>query len=260
MPRISLRDREDDDFRVHGRFWEVTLPHRMDTSSAMGPIRPAYYASLILLDARALFSKKKVRDALDPSVKAKKSAVERHHLFPRAYLKDLGIKAPRDINQLANFALVEWNDNIAISDTAPSEYLPKYEERFAEGEMAEMRYWHALPGGWEKMSYKEFLEERRKLMSKVIRDGYERLTKGESINTDEPDTYAEIIARGENSTAEFKSTLRVNLHTGQQDPKMEHAVLKTSSAAFLNTHGGTLCIGVNDDGDACGLESRWFPK
>lgn len=58
---------------------------------------------------------------------------------------------------------------------------------------------------------------------------------------------------------EFKATLRYNLHTGQKDPKMEHAVLKTI-AAFLNSRGGTLFVGVNDDGEAIGLEHDGFPS
>ena len=57
--------------------------------------------------------------------------------------------------------------------------------------------------------------------------------------------------------AEFKASLRVNLHTGQNDPKMEHAVLKTL-AAFLNSKGGTLFVGVNDAGELIGLEADKF--
>jgi len=56
---------------------------------------------------------------------------------------------------------------------------------------------------------------------------------------------------------EFKGTLRVNLHTGQNDVKLEHAVLKTL-AAFLNSKGGTLFVGVNDDGEVIGLENDKF--
>ncbi len=56
---------------------------------------------------------------------------------------------------------------------------------------------------------------------------------------------------------EFKSSLRVNLHTMKPDVKIEHAVLKTL-AAFLNTHGGTLVIGVDDKGTPLGLENDGF--
>ena len=73
-------------------------------------------------------------------------------------------------------------------------------------------------------------------------------------------TIDEIIASGENNTTEFKSTLRTNLHTNQPDPKIEHAAIKTI-AAFLNSReGGTLVIGIKDDGEALGLETDGFPN
>jgi predicted HTH transcriptional regulator len=56
---------------------------------------------------------------------------------------------------------------------------------------------------------------------------------------------------------EFKSTLRTNLHTGAFDEKIHMAALKTI-AAFLNTDGGTLLIGVADDGSIRGLSGDRF--
>ena len=160
--------------------------------------------------------------------------------------------------QIANYALVEWNDNVAISDTPPSDYLPKYWSRFSPKERSNQAYWHALPDGWEQMEYQDFLDVRRKGIAKVIAEGYQRLTHGETITPGE-DNFESRISRGEGMQTEFKSTLRVNIHTGQNDPKMEHAVLKTL-AAFLNSKGGTLFVGVNDDGEVVGLESDNFPN
>ena len=66
---------------------------------------------------------------------------------------------------------------------------------------------------------------------------------------------AELIKRGESKTLEFKSTLRWNLKENRQDDKfITHAVLKTV-AAFLNTDGGDLLIGVADDGAIVGIEA-----
>jgi hypothetical protein len=63
---------------------------------------------------------------------------------------------------------------------------------------------------------------------------------------------AELIKRGESKTLEFKSTLRWNLKEDRQDDKfVTHSVLKTV-AAFLNTDGGDLLIGVADDGTIVG--------
>ena len=64
----------------------------------------------------------------------------------------------------------------------------------------------------------------------------------------------ELIKRGESKTLEFKSTLRWSLKEDRQDDKgVTHAVLKTI-AAFLNTEGGDLLIGVADDGAIVGIE------
>ncbi len=65
----------------------------------------------------------------------------------------------------------------------------------------------------------------------------------------------ELIKRGESKTLEFKSTLRWSLKDDRQDDKgVTHAVLKTI-AAFLNTEGGDLLIGVADDGSIVGIEA-----
>jgi len=156
-------------------FWSITLPNELATSSPRSPSLFAYYAALNLLEARVLFSNMHVSELLDPAIKAKKSAVERHHLFPKAFLAAQGISEVRETNQIANYALVEWNDNIAISDEAPISYYPKYAQRFSPDELKSMVYWHALPASWEGMSYSAFLEKRRELLAQVIRDGYKKL-------------------------------------------------------------------------------------
>jgi hypothetical protein len=64
----------------------------------------------------------------------------------------------------------------------------------------------------------------------------------------------ELIKRGESKTLEFKATLRWDLKQDLQDDKIiTHATLKTI-AAFLNTEGGDLLIGVADDGSIVGVE------
>lgn len=63
----------------------------------------------------------------------------------------------------------------------------------------------------------------------------------------------ELIAAGESHEVEFKSTARWNLHTDQKDDRMELAVAKTI-AGFLNGDGGTLIIGLDDEGHAIGLD------
>jgi len=156
-------------------YWKITLANELDSSSPRGPSLFAYYAALNILGASGLFSHLKVSELLESGLRAKKSALERHHLFPKNYLKKIGVNEVNKQNQIANFALVEWADNIDISDESPASYLSKYIKRFNEEDLKKMYYWHALPQDWEKMEYPEFLEHRRKLIAQVIRDGFEKL-------------------------------------------------------------------------------------
>ncbi len=68
-----------------------------------------------------------------------------------------------------------------------------------------------------------------------------------------------MIEVGEGSKVEFKATLRWNLHSRQFDKEVENSSLRTI-VAFLNTEGGTLFIGVKDNGDIRGLEIDKFPN
>jgi hypothetical protein len=70
---------------------------------------------------------------------------------------------------------------------------------------------------------------------------------------DQGASLADLVRQGESHHVEFKETSRVNLRTGRKDPAIEEAVLKTV-AAFLNSDGGELLIGVADDGSAKGLD------
>lgn len=161
-------------------YWKTALPNELATSSARSPALFAYYAALNLLDANVLFSNLKVSQLMDPVLHSNKSALERHHLFPKAYLKTLEppISEKRDTNQIANYALLEWGDNIGISSKSPREYLPVMINGFSQEELKKMCYWHALPEGWEIKSYNDFLEERRKRIAEVIHDGFSILEKG----------------------------------------------------------------------------------
>ncbi len=238
-------------------FWSITLPGGLATSAARGPSMFAFFAALNVLDARALYSNHNVRDLMNPAIHSTKSSLERHHLFPIAFLKTRGITDQRDYNQIANFAVVEWGDNTAISATPPYEYVPTLEARFEPKVLQAMYRHHALPLSWYNMSYDTFLKERRSRIAQTIREAYEKLT-GKIDAQPSAINVSDLIASGETGAIEYKSTLRTNLHTGEKDPRMELAVLK-SVAGFLNAKGGTLIIGVADDGAPVGLEKDGFP-
>lgn len=62
-----------------------------------------------------------------------------------------------------------------------------------------------------------------------------------------------LIAEGEGERLEFKETLRWDLRLGLVNKKLEDGAMK-AIAAFSNHRGGTLLIGVRDDGAVQGLE------
>jgi hypothetical protein len=66
-----------------------------------------------------------------------------------------------------------------------------------------------------------------------------------------------LIESGENANLEFKSTLRWNVKADRSDKRIENSALKTV-VAFLNTEGGTLLVGVEDDGSILGIEPDRF--
>jgi hypothetical protein len=62
-----------------------------------------------------------------------------------------------------------------------------------------------------------------------------------------------LIARGESATLEFKSSFRWDLRENKVNRALEGVILKTL-AGYMNGNGGTLLIGVADDGTVAGLD------
>lgn len=108
-------------------------------------------------------------------------------------------------------------------------------------------------------------------------EGYKRFTSGEDIYQKTPDGLSKVfeklqyyvtnpdvneiqamIIAGETKHIEFKSSLRYCLKTKQVLSLVEHTALK-NLAAFLNSEGGSLLIGVEDNGNVIGLEETDFP-
>ncbi len=66
-----------------------------------------------------------------------------------------------------------------------------------------------------------------------------------------------ILSIGETYSVEFKATLRKNTKFGNIEKSIEAKSLKTI-VAFLNCDGGRLIIGVDDNGEICGIENDGF--
>jgi ATP-dependent Lon protease len=67
-----------------------------------------------------------------------------------------------------------------------------------------------------------------------------------------PDTTA-LMGAGENKWVEFKASACYDHKSGNRNKDLQFAIAKTI-AGFANAHGGTLLIGVNDEGKAIGLK------
>ena len=72
----------------------------------------------------------------------------------------------------------------------------------------------------------------------------------------ETKSWPELIKGGEHQHMEFKSALRWDQHLQKVNPKLEDVIIK-SIAAFNNGQGGTLLIGVRDNGEIAGLEGDY---
>jgi len=154
---------------------------------------------------------------------------------------------------------VEWPDNIKIGKQNPADYVAPLDAKLSATDREHMYGHHALPPLWWELPYDQFLVQRRVRMAAVVQKAWHTLTGTAQDTEAAPVSIADLIKGGETDAVEFKSTLRVNLHTGQPDEKIQLSALKTI-AGFLNAKGGTLLIGVNDDGEALGLEADKFPN
>jgi hypothetical protein len=234
-----------------GDYWDISLPNRLDTSSSRSPALFAYLAALNILDAQVLFSDLRIKDLLDPSGAAPQS-LERDRLFRRKHLASLGITGTRQINAIANMAYLDWPPAERNNGDAPRDYLPRIAQKIDPETLTRQFRWHALPVGWEQLDYRTFLERRRQLIARVVRDAFNTLA-GER-KTYVPATAEDLIAAGESQTTEFKASGRWNIHTKQPDPKLGQILVK-AVCGFLNAEGGILLIGVEDDGQVLGIEN-----
>jgi hypothetical protein len=71
---------------------------------------------------------------------------------------------------------------------------------------------------------------------------------------DSAEDLAPLLTQDEGPTLEFKASLRFDLKTSVVNRDLTKVVAKTA-AGFLNTDGGTLLIGVSNEGEVLGIKS-----
>lgn len=86
----------------------------------------------------------------------------------------------------------------------------------------------------------------------LLRKRYKKaITEGDVVKD-----WHDIISKGENDKIEFKSSLRWDYRQEKVNKALELVIVKTISA-FLNSDGGILFIGVDDDGNILGLQKDY---
>jgi hypothetical protein len=183
-----------------------------------------------------------------------KYQLERDHIFPYSRLKDAGYGDNNRIKyslaqELTNRAILTQIANRKKSDEPAADYLKLVKEKFPNA--LDLQCIPQNEELWKIENYEQFLEERRKLLAKNINMFLQNITA--SQETVAPVSLEEMIAEGESDELEFKSTLRWDLKEGVINRKLEEVIMKTI-AAFANSEGGNLLIGVRDDGEILGLE------
>lgn len=174
---------EEIDRQLNDTYWSDILVEHFNTSVASSPYWKTFLMAQIKLGDRGFLSK-------DITVKTLiENRGDIHHIFPKNYLQKNGHDSRGEYNQIANFAMLQTEVNIQISDRAPVDYMNSILEQCNGKEnkygaindiedlkknMAE----NCIPIGFENMTesnYREFLQERRKLMAQKIHKYFDSL-------------------------------------------------------------------------------------
>jgi hypothetical protein len=180
--------------------------------------------------------------------------LEIHHIFPQGLLYKSGFDsaAPSDkkvVNEIANLAYLTKQANLGISMKKPEVYLPKVLAKYPDA--LKQQAVPQNPAEWSVSEFRHFLSARRQLLADAINTFMDSLLAPADQHGL---TIHDFIARGESSTLEFKSSVRTNVPGGDVNKDLEKVVAKTI-AGFMNRDGGTLVVGVSDDGAILGLDA-----
>ena len=194
-------------------------------------------------------------------------AIDIHHVFPRHWCEKRGIDSGV-ANCIVNKTALDARTNRRIGGFAPSVYLSRIES--GDGIQSHvldgfLRSHDIDPVALRRDDFERYFNRRlesllghvERAMSKPVN---RRPDRDESPfvrpTTDFEAGVRSLIEAGESTVVEFKSTACFNLHSKRRDEAITWSVIKTI-AAFMNTDGGTLLIGVDDRGDPVGIETDY---
>lgn len=186
-----------------------------------------------------------------------KYALENDHIFAYSRLKAAGYDKENRLKyslaqELTNRAILTQVANGTKSAAEAAVYLADVKERHPTS--LALQCVPEDPNLWHIENYEAFLDARRQMLAEHFNSFLESIT--DTKPPEAPITLEEMIAEGEDDELEFKSSLRWDTDLQTVNKKLEEIVLKTV-AAFGNAQGGTLLIGVKDDGEILGLEGDY---
>jgi hypothetical protein len=196
-------------------------------------------------------------------------AIDVHHIFPQKWCSEHNI--PDGVaNSIVNKTAIDAKTNRRIGGNAPTSYLATIEsvEKTTAQDVDQILSSHDIDPltlrrddfpAFFNARYERLLRQIEEATGKPVNRSADSASPYAQIDAD-PDAVARRIAQvihaGESKVVEFKSTGRKNLRTGEKDPAMEYNIVKTL-AGFMNSHGGTLVVGVADDGRIIGIEEDY---
>jgi hypothetical protein len=160
-------------------YWDFSLVQSLDTSVSSSPYFSVYLASQVRSNNKGFLSKDiSITDLIT-------HMGDIHHVFPKEYLKKNGLKRG-DYNQIANYVYMQSEINIKIGSKSPKVYFTDIlnqcdggklkfgginSKEQLESNLAE----NCIPLSIYEMDFNDyqlFLEQRRKLIAKKIREYY----------------------------------------------------------------------------------------
>lgn len=157
------------DREMNDSFWNGTLPNMLRVQSTQASSWRIFQMSQIYGKDTAWLAK----DTSTETVMLEEGNI--HHIFPQAYLRKNGF-SKGDINQIANYVWVTQPKNLEISDKAPKDYLS--DENIIEFMSETNNHENAIPEEiveYDFHNYSDFLNQRRHLMAKKMREFYENM-------------------------------------------------------------------------------------
>lgn len=184
-------------------------------------------------------------------------ALEWDHIFAYSLLRDHGYSQKNRLKyalaqEITNRAVLSRTANRTKSNQEAKIYLTEIQTRFPDALTRQ-----SIPSDpelWQLEHFEQFLTERRRMLAQELTTFLENITK--TSDTEVETSIEDLIAEGESADLEFKSSMRWSYDEAALNKKLEDVILK-SIAAFSNSTGGTLLIGVRDDGEILGLDNDY---